>query len=98
MKNIFLLIIFIIVLILVVILTLQNTQEARAQFLFWNTQASLSLILFITFSLGVIAAVIGLLPVFIRLRTKMNMLKRENQILSIKENPTKGSGKVAASK
>lgn len=68
MKYSFALIASITILILTVIFTLQNTQVAHVKFLVWNTETSLSLILFITFSIGIIASVIALLPVIIKHR------------------------------
>jgi uncharacterized integral membrane protein len=97
MKNIFLLIVTTVVLTLTIIFILQNTLVTQVKFLFWDTQASLSLILFITFLIGAMAAVIGVLPVFFKLRKAKNMLRRENQSLIKKEKPANGSGEVNAS-
>ncbi len=56
----------IIILILVVVFTLQNAGDIRVDFLFWNFESSLALVLFITFSLGILASILALLPLIIR--------------------------------
>lgn len=77
MKNSAALIISISILILTVIFTLQNAQIARVKFLFWNTEASLSLILFITLGMGILCAVIVLLPVVYKLKAQQKNLNRD---------------------
>lgn len=81
MKNSAALIISVSILILIAVFTLQNAQMARIQFLFWTTEASLSLILFITFAVGILSAVIVLLPVIYRLKGHRKNDDRKNTIL-----------------
>ena len=97
MKNIYLLIVTAVVLTLTIIFILQNTLVTQVKFVFWDTQASLSLILFITFLIGAMATVIGVLPVFFKLRKAKNLLRKENKSLIEKEKCADVSGKAAAS-
>lgn len=77
MKKTFALIISTVILLLTVIFTLQNSQIANVDFNFWNTEASLSLILFITISNGLITAIIALAPVIFSLKSDVKRLKKE---------------------
>jgi len=62
MKRTASLIATIIILVFVVVFTLQNAEFIEVDFLFWNFESSLALVLLITFSLGIITAVLTLLP------------------------------------
>lgn len=77
MKNTAALIISISILLLTVIFTLQNAQIAHVKFLFWNAEASLSLILFITLGVGILSAVIAFLPVVYKLKSHQKKLDRD---------------------
>lgn len=52
----------IVILVLVVIFTLQNANSITVDFLFWHVKSSLALVLLLTFSLGIVASVLALLP------------------------------------
>ena len=65
MKRTASLIATIIILVLVVVFTLQNSEDITVDLFFWNFESSFALVLFITFALGVIAAILALLPLLI---------------------------------
>lgn len=70
------LIISISVLLITVIFTLQNAVATEIKLLFWNTEASLSLILFITLAIGILSAIIALTPHLLSLRSTISKQKK----------------------
>jgi uncharacterized integral membrane protein len=76
MKNATALIASVTILLLTVIFTLQNAEAAELKVLFWNTEASLSLILFITLAIGVLSAIIAFSPLVFSLRATKIELKK----------------------
>ncbi len=79
MKKPIYLILAIILLILIVLFTLQNTTEIDIKFLFWHVVASQVILIFFTFSFGVLLAVLLLLPTIIKLKKKLRMAKKVQQ-------------------
>jgi len=76
--TVVLLIIGLIVAILAVIFALSNPTPTVITFLFWHTgEVSLALVLLITFAIGVIAAVLVLLPGIIRRSTQLRGMKKK---------------------
>jgi len=61
-----LLITTIVILVLVVVFTLQNAESINVNFLLWKLESSLALVLFTTFSLGIVVAVLALMPFIMR--------------------------------
>jgi uncharacterized integral membrane protein len=81
MKNTVALIFSILILILTVIFTLQNAQMAHIKFLSWHIEASLSLILFTTFGVGILCAVTVLLPVIYKLKAHQKNLNKKIMVI-----------------
>jgi uncharacterized integral membrane protein len=77
MKNAAILIFSIVMLLITVVFTLQNVQVIRVNCFFWSAEASLSLVLFITLAVGLLSAIIGLLPIIFSLRAAKKNLKLE---------------------
>ena len=76
--TVILLIIGLIVALLAVVFALQNSAPTVVTFLFWPTgEVSLALVLLITFAIGVIAAVLVLLPGIIKRGTQLRGLKKK---------------------
>jgi uncharacterized integral membrane protein len=93
MKKTSTLIFAITVLLLTVIFTLQNVQVAQVKLLFLNTEASLSLILFITLAIGILSAIIILLPALFSLRSINHQLKREIASLTLQNDLSSANNK-----
>jgi len=81
MKKSISLIISITVLVLAVIFTLQNAGVIQVKILFWSLEASLSLILILTFAIGAISALVVILPIIFTLTKTKNKLMKENDAL-----------------
>jgi len=77
MKKPLSLIISVTLLILVVVFTLQNSSVSTIKLLFWEINASLSLMLIFTFTLGILVAVIVLTPIIIRLKKTGNKIYKK---------------------
>ena len=76
--TIVLLIIGLIVAILAVVFALQNPTPTVVTFLLWQTgEVSLALVLLITFAIGMIVAVLVLLPGIIRRSTQLRGMKKK---------------------
>jgi uncharacterized integral membrane protein len=94
MKNAAVLIISIMMLLVTVVFTLQNVQVIKVNCFFWSVESSLSLVLFITVGLGILAAIVGLLPIIFSLRAAKKNLKLEveeiREQIPKKEFPTVG--------
>ena len=69
------------ILLLTVIFTLQNAENAQLKVLFWNFEGSLALILFITLTIGIIAAVVAFFPLVLSLRSTNIELKKNREEL-----------------
>lgn len=74
-------------LILTVVFTLENAYIIKVNYFFWSAEASLSLVLFITLAIGLLSAIIVLLPIIISLKAAKNDLTRE--IIEIQEQMAK---------
>ena len=70
MKKSFTLILAVIILIITVVFTLQNNIQIQLNLLFWEIEASLSLVLFSTLSIGILLAIGFLTPSIITLKRK----------------------------
>lgn len=80
MKNTFALILAIAILLLTVIFTLQNAQVIQVHLIFGTAEVSLSLVLFIALSIGLLAAIIVLVPVIISLKSELH-----SKVVELKE-------------
>lgn len=92
MKKTMAIIVSVTTLLLTVIFTLQNAEDAQLSVLFWKVEASLALILFITLTIGVVSAVVALLPVVMSLRTSKVELKKINEKFEAKIKSDKQAG------
>ena len=79
MKQSTYLILIIISLIFIVVFTLQNTSEVSINLLFWSLKASLALLIFSLFSLGVLLAIFILTPKIISLKST---IKKDKKIIA----------------
>lgn len=61
---------------LAVVFALQNALPAKVTFLYWSFEASLVIILLLTFVAGVLSAVIASVPGYIRMRRELSACKR----------------------
>lgn len=61
---------------LAVVFALQNAQPARITFLYWSFEASLVIILLLTFVAGVVSAIIASVPGYIRMRRELSANRR----------------------
>lgn len=68
MKKPIILTFSIILLVMLVIFTLQNANHVQITYFFWDGYISLALLLFITLAIGIIVALIILVPVIAHLR------------------------------
>lgn len=64
-----------VILILTIIFTLQNAEDVRITYFFWNGTASLSLLLFMTLAIGIISAVMLLVPLIAHLNQTIEEAK-----------------------
>ncbi len=85
MKKSAFLITTIILLITIVVFTLQNTILIRVDILFWNIETSLALLIFSTFSVGALGAIIFLIPTIFNLRRQITESENKNNQLIEKE-------------
>lgn len=88
MKKIILLTLAIVLLGITVVFTLQNTLEIEVNILFWSIKTSLALLIFTTFIIGLLVAIIILLPSIINLKRRLNESESKNNQLLEKENNT----------
>jgi uncharacterized integral membrane protein len=87
MKKSILLTIAIVILIITVVFTLQNTIQIHINILFWNLETSLALLIFTTFSIGILVAIVFLTPSIINLKRMLNESKsKTNQLIEKEKN------------
>ena len=77
MKKLFTLIIAAVALIAITIFTLQNSQVITVSIFFWEIEASLSLVLFTTFSLAILISVLAIIPTIYHLKKVKNKSQKE---------------------
>lgn len=70
----FIIIIFLILLILIAVFSVQNAMPVFVTFFFWKFEASLAIIIFVTFLIGLLAGFS--LIVFMKLRKKKDSFKK----------------------
>ncbi|MBC8343880.1 MAG: DUF1049 domain-containing protein [Bacteroidetes bacterium] len=75
MRKTILLTLAIVILILTVVFTLQNTSEIQVNLLFWNIKTSSALLIFVSFSLGILLAISFLTPSIINLKRQLHESK-----------------------
>ncbi|MBQ4820526.1 LapA family protein [Aquimarina sp. MMG016] len=95
MKKLITLAISAIFLIAITIFTLQNSQVVEIQLFFWEAQASLSMILFTTFSIAILITVVAIMPTIYHLKKlrdqsqkKVKTLVKEKEKLAEPESKT----------
>jgi uncharacterized integral membrane protein len=77
MKKASILMVTVIIILLTAVFTLQNAQVIIVNFFFWSFEASLSLILFVTYAIGLFSAIVGLLPTIIFRKETKNGLNNK---------------------
>ena len=77
MKKLFTLIIAAVALIAITIFTLQNSQVITVSIFFWEIEASLSLVLFTTFSIAILISVLAIIPTIYHLKKVKNKSQKE---------------------
>ncbi len=68
-------------LIAITIFTLQNSQVVAIKLFFWEAKASLSLILFTTFSIAILIAVVAVIPTIYHLKKLRNQSQKKVESL-----------------
>ncbi|KAA1242130.1 lipopolysaccharide assembly LapA domain-containing protein [Aquimarina sp. RZ0] len=87
MKKLVMLVVAAILLIGITIFTLQNSQVVAIQLFFWEAEASLSMILFTTFSTAILVTVVTIIPTIYHLKKLRDQSQKKVKSL-IKENET----------
>ncbi|WP_298318389.1 lipopolysaccharide assembly LapA domain-containing protein [uncultured Aquimarina sp.] len=87
MKKLVTLVVAAILLIGITIFTLQNSQVVAIQLFFWEAEASLSMILFTTFSTAILVTVVTIIPTIYHLKKLRDQSQKKVKSL-IKENET----------
>ncbi len=72
-------------LIAITIFTLQNSQVVAIKLFFWEAKASLSMILFTTFSIAILITVVAVVPTIYHLKTLRNQSQKKVKTL-VEEN------------
>ncbi|GAA4272013.1 LapA family protein [Aquimarina gracilis] len=85
MKKLITLAISAIFLIAITVFTLQNSQVVEIQLFVWEAQASLSMILFTTFSIAILITVVAIVPTIYHLKKLRDQSQRKVKTL-VKEN------------
>ncbi|MFD2565151.1 LapA family protein [Aquimarina rubra] len=87
MKKLVTLTVTAILLIGITIFTLQNSQIVAIKLFFWEAEASLSMILFTTFSTAILITVVAIIPTIYHLKKLKDKSQKEVKSL-VKENET----------
>ncbi|MCB0395517.1 MAG: LapA family protein [Flavobacteriales bacterium] len=81
MKNTITLIAATIIFLFVVSFTLQNSADIPLKILFWESQGSLAMMIALTFTSGILVAILALLPKIIRLRHELRETNKKYSLL-----------------
>ncbi len=79
MKRPAYLLLAIIFLVIIVIFTLQNTNEMDVKVFFWDIYVSQAILIFSVFSVGVLLAILLMLPTIMRLKKEVKTVKKTLQ-------------------
>jgi uncharacterized integral membrane protein len=78
MKKPIIMILSAVMLILTIIFTLQNAEDVLITYFFWDGTSSLSLLLFMTLAIGIISAVMLLVPLIAHLNRTIEEAKKQS--------------------